>query len=51
MGVFPGLILLSFSLAIFFAAHALRRGGRKHWIQQFGVIALCLGLLAVLALR
>jgi len=47
LGVFSGLILLSFSVAIFVAARAMRRGGRRHWLEQSGVILLCLGLFAV----
>ena len=47
-GLFSGLILLSFSVAIFVAAHAMRRGGRRHWLSQSAVIVLCAGLLAVL---
>ena len=47
-GVFSGLILLSFSAAIFVAAHAMKRGGRKHWLEQSGVIILCAGLFAVM---
>jgi hypothetical protein len=47
-GVFAGVLLLSFSLAIFIAARAMRRGGRRHWIEQCGVIVLCLGLFAVM---
>ncbi len=49
IGVLSGVILLSFSIAIFFAANAMKRGGRKHWLEQFGVIILCLGLFAVIA--
>jgi MFS family permease len=48
LGVFSGLILLSFSLAIFVAARAMRRGGRRHWLEQSGVIVLCLGLFVVM---
>ena len=47
-GVLSGLILLSFSVAIFIAARAMQRGGRKHWLEQFGVIILCAGLFAVM---
>ena len=50
LGVFSGVILLSFSVAIFFAANAMKRGGRRHWLEQFGVIILCAGLFAVIAL-
>jgi hypothetical protein len=46
-GVFSGLILLSFSLAVFIAARAMRHGRRTHWLEQSGVILLCLGLFAV----
>lgn len=49
-GVIAGLILLSFSIAIFVAARAMQRGGRRHWLQQFGVIILCAGLFAVMLL-
>jgi hypothetical protein len=49
LGLFSGLILLPFSGAIFWAASAMKRGGRKHWVQQFGVIVLCAGLFAVFA--
>jgi MFS family permease len=48
IGVFSGVILLSFSIAIFVAARAMRRGGRRHWLEQSGVILLCLGLFAVM---
>lgn len=48
LGVFSGAILLSFSVAIFVAARAMRRGGRRHWLEQSGVIILCLGLFAVM---
>lgn len=48
LGVFSGLILLSFSIAIFVAARAMRHGGRRHWLEQSGVIILCLGLFAVM---
>jgi len=48
LGVFSGVILLSFSVAIFVAARAMRRGGRRHWLEQSGVILLCLGLFAVM---
>lgn len=48
LSVFSGLILLSFSIAIFVAARAMRRGGRRHWLEQSGVIVLCLGLFAVM---
>jgi MFS family permease len=48
LGVFSGLILLSFSVAIFVAARAMRRGGRRHWLEQSGVIILCLGLFTVM---
>lgn len=47
LGVFSGVILLSFSIAIFVAARAMLRGGRRHWLAQSGVILLCLGLFAV----
>ena len=50
LGVFSGLILLSFSVAVFVAARAMRRGGRRHWLEQFGVIILCAGLFAVIVL-
>ncbi len=50
LGVFSGVILLSFSVAIFVAANAMKRGGRRHWLEQFGVIILCAGLFAVVAL-
>ena len=50
LGMFSGVILLSFSIAIFVAANAMKRGGRKHWLEQFGVIILCLGLFAVILL-
>ncbi|MES2015321.1 MAG: hypothetical protein V4484_02405 [Pseudomonadota bacterium] len=49
-GVLSGLILLSISIAIFIAARAMQRGGRRHWLEQFGVIILCAGLFAVLLL-
>jgi hypothetical protein len=48
LSVLSGLILLSFSVAIFVAARAMRRGGRRHWLEQSGVIVLCLGLFAVM---
>lgn len=48
LGIFSGVILLSFSIAIFVAARAMRRGGRRHWLEQSGVILLCLGLFAVM---
>ena len=50
LSVISGVILLSFSVAIFVAANAMKRGGRRHWLEQFGVILLCLGLFAVIAL-
>ena len=50
LGVFSGVILLTFGIAIFVAANAMKRGGRKHWLEQFGVIILCLGLFAVILL-
>ena len=48
LSILSGLILLSFSIAIFVAARAMRRGGRRHWLEQSGVIILCLGLFAVM---
>lgn len=50
LGVFSGLILLSFSLAIFVAARAMRNGRRRHWLEQSGVIILCAGLFAIVLL-
>ncbi len=50
LGVFSGLILLSFSLAIFIAARAMRKGRRTHWLEQSGVIILCLGLFTIILL-
>ena len=50
LGVFSGAILLSFGIAIIVAANAMKRGGRKHWLEQFGVIIVCLGLFAVILL-
>ena len=48
LSILSGLILLSFSIAIFVAARAMRRGGRRHWLEQSGVIILCLGLFSVM---
>ena len=50
LGVFSGLILLSFSAAVFVAARAMRHGRRTHWLEQFGVIILCAGLFAIILL-
>jgi hypothetical protein len=50
LGVFSGLILLSFSAAVFIAARAMRHGRRTHWLEQFGVIILCAGLFAIILL-
>ena len=50
LGVFSGLILLSFSATVFVAARAMRHGRRTHWLEQFGVIILCAGLFAIILL-
>ena len=50
LGMFSGLILLSFSAAVFVAARAMRHGRRTHWLEQFGVIILCAGLFAIILL-